>query len=139
MIDLKVCTRCVMDESDKNIYFNEKGICNHCIDAENLLQKLWFPNQIGEEKLKKLLHQIKDAGIGRRYDCIMGLSGGVDSSYLLHLAAKVWNLRVLAVHLNDGWNSETAESYIERLVNELNVVLPMNKIWVEEEKMYLYE
>jgi N-acetyl sugar amidotransferase len=70
-----------------------------------------------------LLHQIKNAGIGRGYDCIMGLSGGVDSSYLLHLAVKVWNLRVLAVHVNAGWNSETAESNIERLVNELNVDL----------------
>lgn len=119
----KVCARCVMDESDQNICFNENGICNHCIEAEYLLKKLWFPNKVGEKKLDNLLFQIKKAGTNKKYDCIMGLSGGVDSSYLLHLATKIWNLRVLAVHVNAGWNSETAESNIEKLVNKLNVDL----------------
>lgn len=123
MNKLRVCTRCVMDESDKNIHFDENGICNYCNNAEKLLNTRWFPNELGESKLKTLITQIKKSGEGDNYDCVIGLSGGVDSSYLLHLATKVWGLRVLAVHVNAGWNSETAESNIEKLVNALNVDL----------------
>lgn len=123
MSKLRVCTRCLMDESDTNIFFDERGFCNNCIEAAELLKTRWYPNQIGENKLKALIPQIKKTGIGRKYDCVIGLSGGVDSSYLLYLAAKVWGLRVLAVHVNAGWNSEVAESNIEKLVNALNVHL----------------
>lgn len=118
-----VCTRCVMDESVKDIHFDENGICQYCKNAEKLLKTNWFPNNIGESKLKSLITQIKKSGAGKNYDCVIGLSGGVDSSFLLHLATKVWGLRVLAVHVNAGWNSETAESNIEKLVNSLNVDL----------------
>lgn len=118
-----VCQRCVMDTSDPNIVFDERGYCNNCIDAEKLLKDRWFPNEIGKQKLEDLLNKIKTRGEKRPYDCIMGLSGGVDSSYLLYLAVKIWGLRVLALHVNAGWNSETAESNIEKLINALKVDL----------------
>lgn len=117
------CKRCVMDKSDPNIEFDERGFCNHCIGAEKLLKTRWFPNEIGTQKLKELLARIKEAGKNKNYDCVMGLSGGVDSSYLLHLAVECWGLRVLAIHVNAGWNSEVAESNIEKLVNKLGVDL----------------
>lgn len=123
MSKLRVCNRCLMDESDPNIQFDERGFCNNCIEAEKLLKERWFPNDIGENKLKLLIPQIKKTGKGRNYDCVIGLSGGVDSSYLLYVAIKIWGLRVLAVHVNAGWNSEVAESNIEKLVNALKVDL----------------
>ena len=118
-----ICKRCIMDTSDPNIVFDERGYCNNCNDAEKLLKARWFPNEIGKQKLEELLKKIKAAGKNKSYDCIMGLSGGVDSSYLLYLAVKNWGLRVLAFHVNAGWNSETAESNIEKLVNALGVDL----------------
>lgn len=112
-----------MDTSDPNIVFNEIGQCNHCITAEKLLKARWFPNKAGQEKLTEILKKIKTEGKSREYDCVMGISGGVDSSYLLYQATELWGLRVLAVHVNAGWNSEIAESNIEKLVNKLKVDL----------------
>lgn len=118
-----ICNRCVMDTSDPNIVFDTSGYCNNCNDAEILLKTRWFPNEIGQQKLEELIKNIKTAGHNKPYDCIIGLSGGVDSSYLLYLAVKKWGLRVLALHVNAGWNSEIAESNIEKLVNSLGVDL----------------
>lgn len=123
MLEYKICSRCVMDNSDPFITFDDKGFCNYCRDAEVLLKKRWFPNEIGREMLEKVLTEIKISSKNKKYDCILGLSGGVDSSYLLYLATKKWGLRVLAVHVNAGWNTEIAESNIEKLVNLLGVDL----------------
>lgn len=123
MIEQKSCRRCVMDTSDPNIVFDERGYCNHCVGAERLLKARWFPNKVGQERLNEILTKIISSGKSKEYDCVMGVSGGVDSSYLLYQATEVWGLRVLAVHVNAGWNSEVAESNIEKLVNKLNVDL----------------
>lgn len=110
-----ICTRCVMDDSDPEITFNEAGVCNHCLDFDRLKSQQWFPNDEGRHRWEKLVNEIKAAGVGHDYDCILGLSGGVDSSYLA-LKAKDWGLRPLVVHVDAGWNSELAVANIERVV-----------------------
>lgn len=108
-----------MDTSDPEITFNEVGHCNHCVEFETKTKPLWFPNQLGTQMLKGIVDQIKREGEGNAYDCIIGLSGGVDSSYL---AIKIheFGLRPLVVHVDAGWNSEIAVSNIERVVKFCN-------------------
>lgn len=104
-----------MDTSDPEIVFDDAGICNHCIQFEMVTRKRWHPDETGAKLLEQKLEEVRAAGRGRDYDCIMGLSGGVDSSYLA-LKAKEWNLRPLVVHVDAGWNSELAVSNIESIV-----------------------
>lgn len=111
----QICTRCVMDTSDPEITFDAEGVCNHCRKFEEVTSKRWFPNETGERMLQAQLAEIKKAGAGKEYDSIIGLSGGVDSSYLA-LRAKSWGLRPLVVHVDAGWNSELAVSNIEGIV-----------------------
>ena len=91
---LRVCTRCVMDTSDQEITFDEHGVCNHCRHFDRITKNLWFPNQEGEKRLGLLVQQMKDSGSKRDYDCVLGLSGGADSSYLA-LKVKELGLRPL--------------------------------------------
>lgn len=119
----QLCSRCIMDTSDPEIYFDDNGVCNHCRRAEQLLAKSWFPNKDGERKLQEISSKIKTYGMDKEYDCIIGVSGGVDSSYLLHVAKKIMELRPLVVHVDAGWNSEIAVRNIESLVKALNLDL----------------
>lgn len=113
---MKRCTFCVMDNtSDKTIRFDENGQCNYCKTALQKIGKVYFPNAQGETKLRVLLQQIKNYGKGKKYDCIMGLSGGLDSSYLAYLGHK-WGLRVLAVHIDDGYDTDISKSNLQKLV-----------------------
>ena len=112
-----------MDTTDPEIVFNEDGVCNHCIEAETKLKKNWFPGEVGKEKLEKASKRIREYGKDKEYDCIIGVSGGVDSSYLLHVATKMMNLRPLVVHVDAGWNSEIAVRNIENLVKALDLDL----------------
>lgn len=111
----RVCTRCVMDTSDPEIEFDGDGVCNHCRQFEHVTSKRWFPNAEGARLLTERLDLIREKGRGKEYDCIIGLSGGVDSSYLA-LKAKEWGLRPLVVHVDAGWNSELAVSNIEAII-----------------------
>ena len=111
----QICTVCVMDTSDPEISFDESGRCNHCRDFELLLGTIWFPNDEGEFRLASLIERVKTEGRGKAYDCVLGLSGGIDSSYLA-LKAFEWGLRPLVVHVDGGWNSELAVQNIERIV-----------------------
>jgi N-acetyl sugar amidotransferase len=113
--DYQVCTRCVMDTSDPEIEFNSNGVCNHCIEFDEITSKFWYPNKIGKKKLEKIFEKIKSEGRRNEYDCIIGLSGGVDSSYLA-LAIKDCGLRPLVVHVDCGWNTELAVHNIEQVV-----------------------
>ena len=110
------CSRCVMDTTDSNIKFDEQGVCNHCHSFEKVTQKYWFPNSEGLVKLDQITESIKSERSGLKYDVLMGLSGGVDSSYLA-LKMKEYGLNVLAVHVDAGWNSEMAVSNIELVVS----------------------
>ena len=119
----RMCTRCVMDTSAKNIYFDDSGTCNFCTDflsfSGSILNK--DPN-LRKEELDILVAKIKTAGKGKKYDCIVGVSGGVDSSWVLVQAVKL-GLRPLAVHMDNGWNSELAQNNIANLVRDLGVDL----------------
>lgn len=115
MMDYQVCTRCVMDTTDPEIQFDANGECNHCRNFFEVTEKSWFPNEVGVQMWAGIAEQIHTEGKGREYDCILGLSGGIDSSYL---AVKVneWGLRPLVIHVDAGWNSELAVANIEKIV-----------------------
>jgi len=114
--EIQRCTRCIMDDrSDPKILFNEEGECNYCTSAIDKIGKVYFPNEEGGRRLKKLLAEVKAAGTQGKYDCIMGLSGGLDSSYLAYLGYK-WGLRVLAVHIDDGYDTEISKSNLQKLI-----------------------
>lgn len=112
----QVCTRCVMDTTDPEIVFNSQGVCNHCIKFDEITSKNWFPTKEGEQKLAAIYASMKHENRNKDYDCILGLSGGVDSSYL---ALKLFDagIRPLVVHVDGGWNSELAVQNIENIVN----------------------
>lgn len=116
MKEYQICTRCIMDTSDPDISFDENGVCNHCHKYDKIKEKYAFEDR--EKELNKLIQQIKNDGKGKEYDCILGISGGVDSAYLAYLAKKQ-GLRVLAVHVDCGWNSEIAVSNIQKLCSKL--------------------
>ena len=111
----QVCTRCVMDTTDPDILFDIHGVCNHCHEFDDVTSKRWFPNEEGKEKLEATVKKIKKDGSGQEYDCIIGLSGGIDSSYLA-VMIKDCGLRPLVVHVDAGWNSELAVYNIEQVV-----------------------
>ena len=111
----QVCTRCVMDTSDPQITFDAEGVCSHCTRFTTVSSRDWYPNEEGRRRWKAIADEIKERGRGQEYDCILGLSGGVDSSYLA-LVAKEAGLRPLALHVDAGWNSELAVANIETIV-----------------------
>lgn len=131
MRNFQRCTRCVMDNvSDSEIIFDSQGICNYCTEAISEIGKTYFPNEEGKTKLEELLCSIKKNGEGKKYDCIMGLSGGLDSSYLAYLGYK-WGLRVLAVHIDDGYDTEISKNNIKKLVSttgfDYEIITPDSK------------
>jgi N-acetyl sugar amidotransferase len=105
-----------MDTTDLNITFNEQGVCNHCIEYERDAKFALLPEKEAQVKLKEILDTIKKSGKGKKYDSILGISGGTDSSYLTYLA-KEFGLRPLIVHFDNGWNSELAVQNIENIVS----------------------
>ena len=131
----QICTNCVMDTTDSEIYFDENGVCNHCIRFKNEIEPRWFPNDIGRKKLDKIIEQMKIDGKNKQYDCVIGLSGGVDSSYLAYvLRTKYPELKILAIHIDGGWNSELAVHNIENIVKILDIDLYTRVINWEEMK-----
>lgn len=137
--DYQVCTNCVMDTTDPEINFDENGVCNHCLKFENQLKKNWFPNEEGKKKLDTIINQIKNDGKNKKYDCVIGLSGGVDSSYLAYILKKLYpELRILAVHIDGGWNSELAVHNIENIVKILDIDLYTGVVpWEEMQDLQL--
>jgi len=131
------CARCVMDTSDQDIYFNDLGFCNHCEDFVTNAEKNWFPNAVGAEILTNTVNKIKKYGAKKEYDCILGLSGGLDSSFLA-LKAKEFGLRPLVVHVDGGWNSELAVSNIQSLVDYCGFDLHTDVVdWEEMQDLQL--
>jgi N-acetyl sugar amidotransferase len=113
----KICTQCVMDTTDNEIKFNKHGICNHCIEYTERKKKLINDPVKREKALKDTIAKVKETGKNKKYDCIVGISGGVDSSYVAYLA-KQWDLKVLLVHLDNGWDSELAVKNVENIVKK---------------------
>lgn len=114
----QVCTVTVLDSTDPDITFDAEGVCNYVHEFRAFRARLLSPEE-RELKLQATVDEIRRRGKGNRYDCVLGLSGGVDSSYMAWLA-KQWDLRPLVVHFDNGWNSELAVKNIEGIVNRLN-------------------
>lgn len=130
----QICTRCILSTADDPlIYFDNNGVCNHChlYDKEAAERLLPLPER--EKYLEKLIEEIKLAGKNKAYDCIVGVSGGVDSTYVAYLV-KQYGLRPLAVHCDNGWNSELAVSNISNILKKLNIDLYTKVINWEEFK-----
>lgn len=118
-----ICSRCVMDTSDPDIQFFPDGRCTCCRHYDEVSTKDLHSDDVGQAALLNLIDEIKRRGIGNDYDCLIGMSGGVDSSYVAYLVAKKFGLRALAVHLDNGWNTELAVANVEQLVKTLDIDL----------------
>ncbi|WP_375390942.1 N-acetyl sugar amidotransferase [uncultured Sphingomonas sp.] len=119
----RTCAICVMTEDATGVVIGTDGQCNCCKDAFARLPSEWWPNAEGERKMTALVAQLREEGKGKPYDALVGLSGGVDSAYLAHVMAARHDLRLLAVHVDAGWNSEPAVHNIEKLVRGLDLDL----------------
>ena len=122
-----------MDTSDSNIKFDENGICDHCIGFQKNIIPNWN-NTTKEEHLIKQIKKIKKSGKNNQFDSIIGLSGGLDSSYLLHTVVTKFNLKPLVFHVDGGWNTELAVNNIQMLVEKLGLELYTEVINWEEMK-----
>lgn len=129
----RVCTRCVMDTTATDIVFDEHGICNYCKAFEARLRAAVTKGVATDARRERFIAEVKAAGKGHDYDCVVGVSGGVDSSYALYLTVK-HGLRPLAIHLDNGWNSELATHNIADLVSRLRVDLHTHVIDWEENR-----
>lgn len=119
----QICTTCVMDVTDSAITFDNMGECDHCRTFRKNILPSWHTDERGEQKLAKLVEKIRAAGKGKDFDCIIGMSGGIDSSYLTYMAKEKLGLRPLVFHVDAGWNSQIAVNNIERLVDGLELDL----------------
>jgi N-acetyl sugar amidotransferase len=130
----QVCTKCVMDTTDSKIVFDDEGVCDHCRTFEKDISPYWHPDDASEKELEKLVAKIKAEGKGKEFDCIMGMSGGIDSSYLTYIMKEKFGLRPLVFHVDAGWNSQIAVNNIERLVDKLGLDLYTHVVDWEEMK-----
>lgn len=118
---MTICKNCVMDTSDSKIVFDELGICDHCNNFFKNIQPRWHSLKLND--LLKLADRIKKESKNNEFDCIIGLSGGLDSSYTAYIAKEIMGLRPLLFHVDAGWNTQQAVSNIEKIVNGLNLDL----------------
>lgn len=121
IINQRICLRCISDISIPGIRFDERGICTYCKIHDNL-EKQFPRNELGQQKLNQLVADIKNKGKNKRYDCIVGVSGGTDSTYCLYMAKKL-GLKPLAVHFNNGWDTEIAKINMNNALTKLDVDL----------------
>lgn len=118
----EICTRCIFDKTIPNISFDKEGVCSYCAQIEELSER--FPNdERGAVQLQKIVDRIKQTGKGKKYDAIIGVSGGCDSSYLMHLMKVKYGLRLLAVHFDNTWNSTIATGNIHAMTDALDIDL----------------
>ena len=129
------CKHCLMDKSDPDIVFDDQGVCNHCRRYAVVAEKRLIPPAGRSVALRALVDEIKSVGDGKPYDCVIGVSGGVDSTYVAYLVKEL-GLRPLAIHLDNGWNSELAVSNIEKTLKILGIDLYTHVIdWDEFRKL----
>lgn len=131
----KICSHCVLDTSDPHISFDENGVCDQCRDYKNNIAPAldWEKKKV---EFDEIVTKIKEDGKGRDFDCLLGMSGGVDSSYMLHLAVKELGLRPLVFHVDGGWNSELAVNNIQVMIDKLGLDLYTEVINWEEMKAF---
>lgn len=122
-VEIQICARCIYDERVDAIHFDAQGICNYCRNVEYLIDQYGTGQSKGVIQFEKICEDIKRAGHGNKYDCVVGVSGGTDSSYLVYLAKKKWGLKPLAVHYDNTWNSANATMNIKKVLGALNIDL----------------
>ena len=130
--DYRVCSKTVMDTTDPNITFNEHGESNYYTNFVQNISTSWKNDGSNFQELEKIANKIKKQGKNKDFDCIIGVSGGVDSSYLVYLAKEVLKLRPLIYHVDGGWNSRLAVSNIEKIIDKLDLDLHTDVIYWPE-------
>lgn len=128
----QICTNCVMDTSDSKIVFDEKGVCDFCNDYKANIAPNWHTGAQGQKELEEVSARIREAGKGKKYDCIIGMSGGVDSSYLCYVAKELMHLRPLVYCVDTGWNLHVADENIRRIVDALGLDMQVDTVNWEE-------
>jgi N-acetyl sugar amidotransferase len=128
----QICTNCVMDTTDSKITFGAEGVCDHCLTFRRQILPQWHTDERGRRELEKIVAKIRKSAGGRDFDCIIGMSGGIDSSYLTYIAKAELGLRPLVFHVDAGWNSQEAVNNIEKLVDKLGLDLYTEVIDWEE-------
>lgn len=132
--EYRICTNCIMDTTAPDITFDESGQCEYCQNYYSNILPNWNTDQKGWEALTKIVNRIKEEGKDKNYDCLMGISGGVDSSYMAYIAKVKLGLRPLIFHIDAGWNSQQAVNNIEKIIEKLNLDLHTEVINWEEMK-----
>lgn len=136
--EYQICSNCIMDTTDPDITFDERGWCDYCCNFyENILPN-WHPDEQGEHELNKVVAEIKAAAKGRDHDCVIGISGGVDSSFVAYMAKEKLGLNPLLFHVDAGWNSQVSVNNIQRLVDGLDLDLYTEVVdWTEMQDLQL--
>ena len=116
----QICKRCVMDTSDPEITFDKKGNCNHCDDFFKKYKNKIYHGEESDRQLEIIVNKIKNTKGKNKYDCLIGMSGGVDSSYVAYKTVQL-GLNPLAVHVDNGWDSEESVKNIKNVCNKLNI------------------
>lgn len=132
MAEITICSNCVMDSTDRKITFDSSGVCDHCNTFYSKIRPFWKTGNEGKEIALEVAKKIREDGKGKDFDCIIGMSGGIDSSYLTYLAKEELGLRPLVFHVDAGWNSQEAVHNIERIVDGLGLELYTEVINWEE-------
>jgi len=130
----QICSNCIMDTTDSAIVFDDKGVCDHCNTFYTKTLRNWQTDTRGQAELDQMTEKIQAEGKGKDFDCIIGMSGGIDSSYLTYVAKEKLGLHPLVFHVDAGWNSQVAVNNIERLVDGLELDLFTEVINWEEMK-----
>ena len=134
----RICANCIMDTSDSHITFDERGWCDYCNNYYTNILPNWHPDEQGEKTLGRVIDRIKKDGKGRDHDCLIGVSGGVDSSYVTYLSKAKFGLRPLIFHVDAGWNSQVAVNNIEKLIDGLGLDLHTEVVdWLEMKDLQL--
>ena len=134
----RICNQCIMDSSDPNIFFDERGVCDHCISFEKNIKPNWHTGSQGKRQLTTLSSNIRKDTQNSDFDCIIGLSGGLDSSYAAFVAVEKMGLRPLLFHVDAGWNTSQAVENIEKLVDGLGLDLYTEVVnWEEIKQLQL--
>ncbi len=130
----QICSNCIMDTSDTTLTFDERGWCDYCRNFETNIRPNWYPGERGIREIMPLIEQIKREGASRDHDCLIGISGGLDSSYVAYVAKEKFGLRPLMFHCDAGWNSDLGVSNIQKIIDSLGLDLVTEVINWEEMK-----
>lgn len=134
----QICTNCIMDTSDPQITFDEKGECDFCTSFKKNIAPNWHTDDRGHSELMQIAERIKEETKGKKYNCIIGVSGGVDSSYLTYVATEIMGLNPLLFSVDSGWNLNVAVENIEKIVKTLNLDLYTEVVnWQEMKDLQL--